>query len=89
LQRGERRAKRRIRYVAVGVLVLAFCHVTQWYGSLDKQSFPNGMLAAAGFHELFSPTQAASIRSGDGDWRMIEAFTKLRRQQAQVLRCEI
>lgn len=85
LQHGEHRAKRRIRHVAVCVLLLAFCHVAEWRGSRDQQSPPNGMLAAAGFHELFSPTQAASIRSGDGDWRMIDAFTKLRRQQAQLL----
>jgi hypothetical protein len=89
LQHGERRAKRRIWFVAVCVLLLAICHVANPNGSLDQQSRPNAMLVAAGFHELFSPTRAASIRSGDGDWQMIDAFTKLRRQQAQMLRFEI
>jgi hypothetical protein len=89
LQHGERRAKRRIRFAAAGVLILAFCQVTQWCSSLDRQSIPSGILVAAGFHELLSPTQATSVRSGDGDWRMIDAFMKLRRHQAQVLGCEI
>jgi hypothetical protein len=30
-----------------------------------------------------------TTRTGDGDWRIIDAFMKLRRQQAQLLRFEI
>ena len=88
-QHGEQRAKRCMQHVAMFVLLLAFFHVANGHGSDDGQTRPNGMLVAAGFHEAFSPTPAVSIRSGDGDWRMIDAFTKLRRQQAQLLRFEI
>jgi hypothetical protein len=53
---------------------------------LDAQrSRPTGTLAAARL-ELLSPATTATPRSGDGDWRMIDAFTELRRQQARVLR---
>jgi hypothetical protein len=89
LQYGEQRARFCIRHLAVFVLLLAFLHVAEWHGFDDRESRPNGMLVAAGFHEVLYPMPAASIRSGDGDWRMIDAFTKLRRQQAQLLRFEI
>jgi hypothetical protein len=68
---------------------VAFFNLAIWQRWDDEPSRANEMLMAAGFHEVFSPPAAASIRSGDGDWRMIDAFTKLRRQQAQLLRLEI
>jgi hypothetical protein len=85
LQCGERSAKRRICHISLFILLLTF--FTAADQGLDiRQSRRTGMLAAAGFDKLISPAAAATPRSGDGDWRMIDAFTELRRQQAQLLR---
>jgi hypothetical protein len=89
MQCGEQRAQRCIRHLAVCTCLVAFFNIAIWQRWDDEPSRPNAMLTAAGFHEVFSPAAAVSIRNGDGDWRMIDAFTKLRRQQAQLLRLEI
>ncbi len=86
---GEQRAQRCIRQVAVFVLLLAFFTAMGREELDDRQPRLSGLLVAAGFDELFSPVASRTTRSGDGDWRMIDAFTELRRQQAQVLRLEI
>jgi hypothetical protein len=88
LEHREQRAIRRIRYATLLVLLLAFVHISEWQGFDSPSSLSSSMLAAAGFPEAFSPQPAASSRSGDGDWRMVDAFTELRRQQAQLLRFE-
>jgi hypothetical protein len=80
----EKWARRRIRHLAVFVLLLSFFTAVDRHNLDIQRSRPSGMLASTGFNELFSAT--AIPRSGDGDWRMIDAFTNLRRQQAQVLR---
>jgi hypothetical protein len=83
---GERRARRRIGEYALVVVLLAALTITTRQ-SLDLEHVqPSRLLVAAGFDELFSPAAVVATRSGDGDWRMIEAFTELRRQQARVLR---
>jgi hypothetical protein len=85
LQRGERSAKRLICHASLFAAVLAFFSAAN--RDLDlPQSRRTGMLAAAGFNELVSPAASSTPRSGDGDWRMIDAFTELRRHQAQLLR---
>jgi hypothetical protein len=89
MQSGEQTAQRCIRHVTVFTCLLAFFNIANWQRWDDEQSRPNKILMATGFHEAFSPTSAASVRNGDGDWRMIDAFTRLRRQQAQLLRFEI
>jgi hypothetical protein len=86
LQCRERRARRWIRHAAVFVVLLAFFTAAGRQGLEAERSRPLGIVVAAGFDEFFSPTAVAATRSGDGDWRMLEAFTELRRQQAQVLR---
>jgi hypothetical protein len=88
LHSGERWAKRRICQVGMLVIWLAFFSAAN-HGLDFPQSRRTGMLAAAGINELVSPAAAAATaapRSGDGDWRMTDAFTELRRQQAQMLR---
>jgi hypothetical protein len=85
LQRGERSAKRCLCQVGMLMLLLAF------FAAVDQgldfpQSRRTGMLAAAGFDKLVSPAADATPRRGDGDWRMIDAFTELRRQQAELFR---
>ncbi len=86
LQWRERRVRRWIRHAAVLVLSLGFATAAGRQGLDGERSHPIGIVAAAGFDEVFAPTAVAAQRSGDGDWRMFEAFTKLRQQQAQVLR---
>ncbi|MGE3243607.1 MAG: hypothetical protein AB7G28_20910 [Pirellulales bacterium] len=88
LQRHERRAQRWLRRAAVVVLLLATVG-----GTLEQDNArstrPIGIVMAAGFDEFFVPTAVASVGATDGDWRMIDAFTELRRQQAQVLRLSL
>jgi hypothetical protein len=86
LQHRERRARRWIRQAAVLALLAAFATVVGRRELDDEKAGPFGIVAAAGFDEFFVPTASVSKRSGDGDWRMIEAFTALRQQQARVLR---
>jgi len=86
LQWRERRVRRWIRHAAVLVLTVAFTTAAGQQGLDGERSHPIGIVAAAGFDEFLSPTAVAAPRSGDGDWRMFEAFSELRRQQAQVLK---
>ena len=82
----ERMAQRCIRHLAMFVVLLAFFTAANPCGMNDQRMRPSGLLASAGFNELLCPTVPPTARSGDGDWRMIDAFTELRRQQAEVLR---
>jgi hypothetical protein len=86
LQSRERRARQWIRLAAMFVLPLALVAATLRSEFDEASSRPLGIVVAAGFDEFFTPTAVAANRSGDGDWRMLDAFTELRRQQAQVLR---
>jgi len=85
----ERTAQRCIRRLAMFALMLAFFTAANPLGRSDQSLRPSALLAAAGFNELLMPVAAPSTRSGDGDWRMIDAFTELRRQQALVLGREL
>ena len=86
LQCGERRAQRCIGRMAIFVMLLGFFTAMAGQDLDAEKARPTKLLVAAGFDNLFSPTAVATTRGGDGDWRMIDAFTELRRQQAQVLR---
>jgi hypothetical protein len=55
----------------------------------DGRSGFNRRVVHVAFEKLNPSGPTATTRSGDGDWRIIDAFTKLRRQQAQLLRLEI
>lgn len=88
LQRHERRAQRWLWRAAVVVLLLATVGGTLEQGNA-RSTRPIGIVMAAGFDEFFVPTAVASVGATDGDWRMIDAFTELRRQQAQVLRLSL
>jgi hypothetical protein len=52
----------------------------------NRRSYSSARLATSRFNELDASVGGASLRAGDGDWRMLDAFTALRRQQAQLLR---
>jgi len=86
LQNRERQAQRWIRHVAVLVVAVGFATAAGQQAGEGERTHSIGIVASAGFDELLSPATVVAPRSGDGDWRMLEAFTKLRRQQAQVLR---
>lgn len=86
LQCGERSARRRIRHLATTLLLLAMLTLADQSNRDVRYSARPTVLAAASFDDLFAPPMAAVPRSGDGDWRMIDAFTELRRQQAEALR---
>jgi hypothetical protein len=67
------------------VLLVCFTAADQTHFE-SPGSYSTAILAASGFNDLDAPLNAASLRTGDGDWRMLDAFTELRRQQAQLLR---
>jgi len=89
LQCGEQWTRRCLRHAALVVVLLALV-TAEFRQGWDEQRSPfNVGMVNVSFDAIISPTPAAVSRSGDGDWRLIDAFTKLRRQQAQVLRLEI
>jgi hypothetical protein len=86
LQSGEHKARRRLRRCTLSIVLLALFTITAHNELEGDTSRPNSLLIAAGFNELYAPAAAPVARSGDADWRMIDAFTELRRQQAQLFR---
>jgi hypothetical protein len=89
LQCGEQRAQRCLRRLAAFVVLVALFTAADRHGIDEQRSSFNNMLIEAGFEELDAPAPPDTIRVGDGDWRIIDAFTKLRRQQARLFRLEI
>jgi hypothetical protein len=88
LQSGEQSVRRCLRHVALVVVLLALL-VPEIRQGLGEQSSRWSAIEEFNTEVLHSVSPAATTRSGDGDWRMFEAFTELRRQQAQLLRLEI
>jgi hypothetical protein len=88
LQNGEQRAQHCLRQVGMFVVLVALFTAEFRQELVDQRSSLSGHLSAVGYEEA-GPAVSAAPRSGDGDWRVIDAFTKLRRQQAQLLRLEI
>lgn len=89
LQRRERLARGWIRAAAALVVVAAFVTAAGREEFDAHRPRPMAMALSAGFDRFLMPTAGASPRCGDGDWRMFEAFSELRRQQAQVLRAAV
>jgi hypothetical protein len=82
LENGERRARRRIGRAGSFAAMLAFFTVSavEWIDTSD--TFRHLTLVASASH-------AASMRDGSGGdsgWALVEAYTELRRRQAEVLR---
>ena len=86
-QTGERSMRRRLRRVALVVVFLAVVSA-EFRQRLDKRSTFDGPLGAVQLDAMNSMTPATA-RDGDGDWRMIDAFTRLKQQQARLLGFEI
>ena len=85
----ERRAQHCLGRVALFIALLAAFTATLRFDVLDIPVAMNGESIIANAEELIGPASVSRPRTGDGDWRIIDAFTKLRRQQAQRLRFEI
>lgn len=88
-QCAELRTQSCLRRVALFVVLLA---VFTTAVRTDHDGSPlggYGQSMMAEFEQLIVPAANATPRNGDADWRILDAFTKLRRQQAQLLRFEI
>jgi len=88
VQSGERSARRRLRHVAFAVVLLAFL-APEFQQHWSESQSRWGSIEEFGADVSDSVSPAASTRCDDGEWRIIEAFTRLRREQAQFLRFEI
>src|SRR4051794_24138236 len=88
METGEQRSRHCLRTATLfTLLVVLFTSVARqiW----DGPQVVTSSLDNPGYEESISPISAMTTRTGDGDWRIIDAFIKLRRQQAQLLRSEI
>jgi hypothetical protein len=87
VQRGERWAQNLICRLGMFTLFLAFFTAADQQGAAFRRPpLVAQKVVASGLDQFITPVSAVTPRSGDGDWRMIDAFTEMRRQQAQVLR---
>jgi hypothetical protein len=81
LEFGERRARRRIGSVALAAGLLGLLTIS----SVERLEMPNALsqltLVAAGT-QAFAGTESGA----DSGWALVDAYTELRRRQAEVLR---
>jgi hypothetical protein len=89
LECGERRARRWIRQVAASFVLLAVFTLPNGRGLATADSHYPAMLASVDANAIFSQAESKVDRSRDFSWRMVEAFTDLRHQQAGILRLEL
>lgn len=86
-QSGEQRAQRCIRQVALFVVLLAIFTPSGRHRLETGDAPQQRSLAAADSESMFSRAETIVARSGgDLGWGMVEAFTELRRRQAEVFR---
>lgn len=88
IQCGERRAQRCLRHFAVFFVLLTF-FVTIGRDHLEQSSagLRDSVLAVISSH--VPPSDTPTVRNESWDSSMIEAFTELRRQQAEALRANL
>ena len=86
-QRGEQRAQRCIQRMAVYFVLLTVFSTSGRHSLETAGTRQQSMLAAVDSDSIFSRAETTVTR-GDGDygWGMVEAFSELRRRQAEVLR---
>jgi hypothetical protein len=82
LENGERRARRRIGRVAVFAALWGLFTIHTVDRLETPEAFRQLTLVAAGAHMF----PEASAVCGDGGWALVDAYTELRRRQAEVLR---
>jgi hypothetical protein len=86
---GERRAQRSIRQMAIFFTLFAVFVAPQGQGMGSACGTCPAILAAVDSDHIFAAAEDKVARGGDLSWAMVEAFTDLRRQQADVLRLEL
>ena len=82
LQNGERRARRHIGHSAVFASLLALFTTSAINRLETPDSFRQLAMVAATSHTY----AGSSAKSGESGWALVEAYTELRRRQAEVLR---
>jgi hypothetical protein len=89
METSEQRSRQHLRRVTLFALLLVL--FTTGFRQVwdDGQTAAAGNSASADYYDAISPVSATTTRNGDGDWRIIDAFIKLRQAQAQLLRAEI
>ena len=85
-QCGEQRAQRCIQRIAVCFVLLAVFTTSGHHSVETAETHQQGILAAADSDGIFLRAEATVIQGGDCGWGMVEAFSELRRRQAEVLR---
>jgi hypothetical protein len=86
---GERRAQRSIRQLAIAVVLLTVFTIPGGRGLGTEADRLLSMLAAVDSAHIFSQAESKVSQGRERGWAMVEAFTDLRRQQADVLRLEL
>jgi hypothetical protein len=86
---GERRAQRFIRRGAIFVVLLAVFVTPGGRGFGTESPHYPAILAAVDSEQIFLQAENKVAHGGDVSWAIVEAFTDLRRQQANVLRLEL
>ena len=87
-QCGERRAQRCLHHFAVFIALLAF-FTTIYHNQLEGNNPGLRDSVLAVISNRTSSPASPTVRSGNWDWSMIDAFTELRRQQAAVFRANL
>jgi hypothetical protein len=85
----ERRAQRSIRQLAIVVVMLTVFTIPGGHGLGTQADRLPTMLAAVDSAHIFSQAENKVSQGRERGWAMVEAFTDLRRQQADVLRLEL
>lgn len=86
-QRSERRAQRRIRQMAVLVVLLGM--FTTSLRQRPELTAAPPLATAAIMESLGSPSPTPANGGSDASWSMVESFTELRRRQAEILRLNL
>jgi hypothetical protein len=89
METSEQRSKHCLRHVTLFALLLALFSTVFRQVWDDPQTASASNSASADYYDAISPVSATTTRNGDGDWRIIDAFIKLRQVQAHLLRAEI
>jgi hypothetical protein len=89
METSEQRSRHCLRHVTLFALLLVLFTAESRQVWDDRQVAAASNSASAAYYEAISPVSATTTRNGDGDWRIIDAFIKLRQAQAQLLRAEI
>jgi hypothetical protein len=83
--RTERRAQRHIKHMAVLVVLLGVFSASSGYRLERDQAVGPRSISEVEAKCLFPPANLSLTRGAEIGWAIVEAFTEVRRQQAEVL----